>query len=221
MKAGLSPVLSALALLGLSGCVPATRANPTIGTSTAVSQVSFYPQQAGLSWNYLPDGDPAGAQPYVLRSLGPTLFGSTQVRALQLTGRGADQTSYRTYSEGGVYLHGFRKPGLSATLTPPWREFPAQGDWRVGLVWEGSSRVEVRSDDGRTRLSGTTNYRYTVLERRAVTVAGTGYSVWVVGRQISGDLTSLFGTSQESWFVPYVGDVKTFENLLLSGRNFQ
>ncbi len=44
--------------------------------------------------------------------------------------------------------------------------------------------------------------------------------MWVVNRQITDTVGGLFPRSQEEWFTPYVGDVRTPEGLLLTDRNF-
>ncbi|WP_424952268.1 hypothetical protein [Deinococcus sp.] len=214
--------LSALLVVCLlASCAPApqTQQQP-VTASTSVSQVSFYPFQAGLSWTYLPDGEAQGGQPYTVRALGPTLFGSVQAQAFNLSGRGADQTSYRLISAAGVQLLGFRKPGLSVRLDPPWREALAEDAWQVGLAWQGESSIAVQSDDGRTNVSGKVNYSYRVLDQRSVSIGGQTYRVWVVNRQITDTVGGLFPASQEQWFAPFVGDVRTPEGLLLTGRNF-
>ena len=189
----------------LAACAPAQQARQApVTASTSVSQVSFYPFQAGLNWSYLPDGDTQGGQPYTLKALGPSVFGSVQAQAYNLSGRGADQTSYRLISAQGVQLLGFRKPGLSVRLDPPWQEALAEESWKVGLAWQGESNITVQSDDGRTNVSGKVK----------------SYRVWVVNRQITDTVGGLFPASQEQWFMPYVGDIRTPEGLLLTGRNF-
>ena len=205
----------------LAACAPAQQARQApVTASTSVSQVSFYPFQAGLNWSYLPDGDTQGGQPYTLKALGPSVFGSVQAQAYNLSGRGADQTSYRLISAQGVQLLGFRKPGLSVRLDPPWQEALAEGAWKVGLAWQGESSITVQSDDGRTNVSGKVKYSYRVLDQRNVSIGTQSYRVWVVNRQITDTVGGLFPASQEQWFMPYVGDIRTPEGLLLTGRNF-
>jgi hypothetical protein len=223
MIARCSPLLPAMLLCGLlASCVPAqkTAQQPNVSASTNVSKVSFYPSQAGLSWTYLPDGEPQGGVPYLTRALGPSIFGSTEAQAFNLSGRGADQTSYRLVSAQGVQLLGFRKPGLSVRLDPPWQEAPAETAWKIGLAWQGESNITVQSDDGKTNVSGKVNYNYRVLDQRSVNIGGQTYKVWVINRQITDTVGGLFPASQEQWFAPFVGDVRTPEGLLLIGRNF-
>jgi hypothetical protein len=220
--ASVPALLTSLAVSAvLAACAPTQQAQQApVTANTSVSRVSFYPDQAGLSWTYLPDGDTQSGQPYTLRALGPTLFGSSQAQAFNLSGRGADQTSYRLISAQGVQLLGFRKPGLSVRLDPPWQEALSEGAWKIGLAWKGESNIAVQSDDGKTNVSGKVNYSYRVLDQRSVSIGGQNYRVWVVNRQITDTVGGLFPASQEEWFMPYVGDVRTPEGLLLTGRNF-
>ncbi|WP_245593240.1 hypothetical protein [Deinococcus frigens] len=209
-------------LLGLGACTPKTSGpGLTVQTSTPVNAVSFYPSEAGLAWSYLPEGEPTSAVPYVLRALGPSISAGQTVQALQLTGRGADQTWFRTFSANGVNLLGLRKPGVNVRLDPPWLEYPAESAWKVGLNWQGVSTIVISGDDGKAQAQGTLNYSYTVQERRQQDTPAGKFEVWVVTRQVSDTVGGLFPATQQLWFTPYVGEVRTPEGLLLVGRNFK
>ncbi|GGM01317.1 hypothetical protein GCM10010841_07390 [Deinococcus aerophilus] len=209
------------AVLALGSCAPRTSGPaPTVQASTPVSAVSFYPHEPGLGWSYLLEGEPTTTTPYVLRTLGPTIYAGQNADALQLTGRGADQTWYRTFSAAGVQLLGLRKPGVNVRLDPPWLEYPAETGWKVGLNWRGQSGVTISGDDGKVQAQGTLNYSYTVQERRPVDTPAGKFDVWVVTRQVSDTVGGLFPATQQLWFTPYVGEVRTPEGLLLVRRNF-
>lgn len=216
--AALSLLLAAATLL--AGCAPRQTAGTVVTAKTEVSGVSFYPHETGLSWWYLPEGDTSKDTPYTLKTLGPTYFQGQPVIASQLTGRGADQTWYRTYDSSGVKLQGIHKPGVTIILSPAWQEAPAENAWRVGLGWEGSSKITIADDNGKVQNQGTLNYRYDVQDSRQVTTPAGTFTVWVVTRQIRDDVGGLFPAAQQYWFTPYVGDVRTPENLLLTARNF-
>ena len=213
------PLLGLCALLG--SCAPARTTPPqTVAASTPLSSVSFYPREVGLAWSYLPEGDAAGTAPYVLRNLGATLYGGEAVTAYQLTGRGAAQTWYRQADASGVRLLGIAKPGVNISLNPAWQEYPAEGTWRLGLSWQGQSQVTVSDESGKVQVQGTVTYSYLVQDRRRVeTPAGT-FEVWVVTRQLTDTLGGLFPATQQLWVAPFVGDVRSPEGLLLTGRNF-
>lgn len=204
----------------LVGCAPRQVVVPPVTAQTNASGVSFYPYQTGLVWTYVPEGEPNTA-PYVLRTLGPTIFQGESVYATQLTGRGAEQTWYRNYDASGVKLLGFTKPGVTVMLDPAWQEAPPQNAWRVGLHWEGSSKIKVLGEDGKVAAAGTLKYRYDVQDSRQVKVGNATYNVFVVTRQISDDVGGLFPAAQQYWFAPFVGDVRTPEALLLTAKNFE
>ncbi|GAA0517876.1 hypothetical protein GCM10008937_26760 [Deinococcus depolymerans] len=214
----LLPALLLPALLG--ACTPAVSGAGPVQASTPVSGVSFYPQESGLAWSYLLEGEDTGTAPYVLRALGPTVFAGQRVVAFQLTGRGADQTWFRTVGAGGAQLLGLRKPGVNVRLDPPWQEYPAENAWRVGLTWQGQSEITISGDEGTVQKRGQLNYSYVVQERRSVQTPGGRFDVWVVTRQISDTVGGLFPATQQLWFAPFVGEVRSPEGLLLTGRNF-
>lgn len=212
-------LLTVTALLG--SCAPTRPAAPsTVTATTNTSGVSFYPYETGLSWTYVPEGE-ANAAPYLLEAVGPGIFQGKNVYRLHLTGRGADQTWYRTFDDSGVKLHGFSKPGVNVVLNPAWQEAPPAGSWRVGLHWEGTSAIQVVSDAGKVEASGTLSYRYDVQDQRQVKLPAGTFNVYVVTRQISDSIGGLFPATQQYWFAPYVGEVRTPENLLLTARNFE
>lgn len=213
-------VLAALLGAVLASCTPQASTPGTVQSSTPLSRVSFYPHETGLQWAYLPEGEAAGGAPYVVQNLGPTLFAGEAVNATRMTGRGADQTWYRVSDAQGVKLLGLRKPGVTVQLQPAWLEFPAPDAWRVGLTWTGQSQARLVGDDGTVKGSGTLTYSYLVQERRQVSTPGGRFDVWVVTRQISDTVGGLFPATQQLWFAPFVGEVRTPEGLLLTERNF-
>lgn len=219
-------VLAGLALGSavLTACVPAsvrTAPVPEVRATSSVSEVSFYPAQAGLMWTYLPQGEPASNAPYILRSNGPTIFKGQPVSEFSLTGRGAEQTWYRQVSDSGVQLLGFTKPGVLVNLEPAWRELPPAGDLRVGASWEGESRVTVMDTVKNVVAGGgTLKYRYDIQDRRQVSTPTGNYDVFVITRRVSDDLGGLFPAVQQMYYAPFVGEVRTYEDLLLTARNY-
>lgn len=217
MKFLIPSVLLALALVG---CAPTMSTVTEVRPSVVQSAASFYPYESGLAWSYVPQDETSAATPYVLRGEGPTIFLDQSVQAMKLTGRGADQTWYRQIDASGVRLLGFRKPGMTVALKPAWREYPSQNAWQIGLTWQGESAITVASDDGKVQAQGTLKYRYVVQDRRQVKVPAGTFDVWVVTRQITDDIGGLFPATQQLWFAPFVGEVMTPEELVMTGRNF-
>ncbi|GHG09066.1 hypothetical protein GCM10017783_22090 [Deinococcus piscis] len=215
--------LLGLTLLGgtLVACAPAQTAAPEVRATPSVDRVSFYPSQPGLIWTYLPQGEPANRTPYVLRSLGPTIFKGQTVSAFALTGRGAEQTWYRQVSAAGVDLLGFTKPGVLVNLEPAWRELPAVSDLRVGASWQGTTNVTVMdTEKNQVVRSGKLEYRYDIQDRRQITAPGGTHDVFVITRRVSDDLGGLFPAVQQMYYAPYTGEVRTYEDLLLTGQNY-
>lgn len=208
-------------LLGLlAGCTPRQTPPTTVTAITQAGGVSFYPFEPGLIWTYFPEGETTSTMPYTLKTLGPSIFQGKSVYATQLTGRGAEQTWFRTYDASGVKLLGFTKPGVTVTLDPAWQEAPPTSAWKVGLKWEGSSRIQVLEPSGKVQASGTLKYQYDVQDYRQVKVGAGTFNVYVVTRRISDDIGGMFPDTQQFWFAPFVGDVRTPEALLLTAKNF-
>lgn len=210
--------LTAFAALALAACAPVTQAPERATAQTPVAAASFYPQETGLTWEYLPAGEELTRPRYRLSVQGPAEFGGQRAVAYRMEGRGTDQTWFRQVGDGGVRLLGFTKPGLVVTLNPPMQELPPASDWRAGLTWEGESELQVIQ--GREVVQrGRVTWRFSVLERRSVSVPAGGHEVWVVSRQLRDDVGGLFPLSEQLWFAPHVGEVRTPEGLLLVARN--
>lgn len=209
--------LTALAALALAACAPVAQAPERATAQTPVAAASFYPQETGLAWEYLPDGEALTRPRYRLSVQGPAEFSGQRAVAYRMEGRGTDQTWYRQVGDSGVRLLGFTKPGLVVTLNPPVQELPPAASWRPGLTWEGESELQVIQ--GREVVQrGRVTWRFVVLERRSVSVPAGGHEVWVVSRQLRDDVGGLFPLSEQLWFAPHVGEVRTPEGLLLVAR---
>jgi hypothetical protein len=209
-----------------SACVPAAQApTPPVGPDpvavTNRNEISFYPNQVGLKWQYLVAGDTADKPPFERTSRGVTLFNDERVYAFDQLGRGTEQTWYRTFENDGVYLHGFSKPGAQILITPPMKEYPASSAWIAGLKWRGNFNITVSYEGVKDLVKTTGNYTFTVLEQRQVVLNGNTYNAWLVNRQIAGDAKTLFSESQDLLFVPYLGEIKTAENMVLLSTNFK
>ncbi len=210
----------------ITACVPAAQTPPakppiTEPTSAPPTTVSFYPKELGLKWQYILSGDTADKPPFERVSRGPTLFNEERVYAFDQLGRGTEQTWYRTFESDGVYLHGFSKPGAQILITPPMKEYPASSAWAAGLKWRGNFNITVSYEGVKDLVKTSGNYTFTVLEQRQVNLNGNSYNAWLVNRQIAGDAKTLFSESQDLLFVPYVGEIKTAENMVLLSTNFK
>jgi hypothetical protein len=209
----------------ISACIPAAQTPPpntaTALTTVLPTEISFYPKELGLKWQYILAGEPTDKPPFERVSRGITLFNDVRAYAFDQLGRGTEQTWYRTYESDGVYLHGFSKPGAQILITPPMREYPASTAWAAGYKWRGNMNITISYEGIKDLVKTSGNYSYTILEQRTVSLNGNSYKAWLVNRQISGDAKALFNESQDLLFVPYLGEIKTAENMVLLNTNFK
>lgn len=209
---------TAFAALALAACAPVAQAPERATAQTPLAAASFYPHETGLAWEYLPAGEALTRPRYRLSVQGSAEFAGQRAVAYRMEGRGSDQSWFRQVGEHGVRLLGFTKPGLVVTLNPPMQELPPAGAWRAGLSWDGESELQVIQ--GREVVQrGRVSWRFVVLEQRSVSVPDGTHNVWVVSRQLRDDVGGLFPLSEQLWFAPHVGEVRTPEGLLLVARN--
>lgn len=212
-------------LLGLlAACVPAGE-----GTEIEVQQlsqpVSFYPQEAGATWQYLPTG--AGInEPKVVQVVeGPTVIGGDLWIVTRLQGLGLDNTWYRKYQPDGVFLLQENRPGQQVKYDPPVQEFPASGTLNVGSTWGGDTVASVfypAAKPENQRQSYAVEYRYTVVDRRKVDVPAGSLEVFVIdfeARFLDEDRNVIGTQKLTTWFTPYIGEVKTENDFFLVATN--
>jgi hypothetical protein len=202
-----------LLLLVLSACAPAAVDPGQVEIQQLAEPISFYPNQTGATWTYLPDG-PRDAPRLYQRVEGPTSLGGEIWTAWRIVGRGLDITMYRQQRSDGVYLLREVRPGTQITFNPPLKELPAQNELRVGATWGGETTAQLffpQASPQNQRSELTLNYRYTVVDRRSVTIEAGTFDVYVINfeSQTTDEGGRVLETiHQESWFSPYVGDVR-------------
>lgn len=207
----------------LASCAPPAQ---SVGASVDVDKVSFYPRETGIVHEYLPE-DAADNQPrLVQRVLGPRL--AQRYTASVSVGRGIDVTSYRSYTNQGVFLHRQDGPGYSMTLEPPLQEYPAANAMQVGATWQGSSTVTIRyTESGNEAVTFTTNYLYNVVDRRRVNLERgedllgrfDAFIISLEGERLAEDGSLVQRIEQDIWFTPYIGEILTKEGGLLIASN--
>ena len=217
-------VLSA-SLLG--ACAPA----PEVGrveVAQLANAPSFYPQETGATWTYLPAGSPLNAVPAFQQVEGPTLIGGERWIAWRLIGRGLNVRSFKQYRPEGVFVLREVRPGTQLTFDPPLQELPAQNALRVGASWGGESSASIYYPDAPPESQRETlrfTYTYTVVDRRQVRVEAGTFNVFVINleSQLSGasDEANNETVRQEIWFAPFVGEVRTELDFVLTNTNFQ
>lgn len=222
--------LAVLALLALAvataACVPV--ADPgRVEVQQFTGTPSFFPQETGLRWSYLPDGARLDEPRYVVTVEGPTVLDGEVWILFRLVGGGQDAGFYRQFRADGVYLRRQTRPGGSFTFDPPIRELPAAGELRVGAIWSGSTTIEgvfpgASSPEGR-RFTQQVDYVYTVVDRRTVTVRERAYEVFVIDfttRTFDAAGAVAEELTQTLWFGPNVGTVRHENGWFLVETNF-
>lgn len=210
--------------LVLSACAPAT-SDERVEVQQLTEPLTYYPAQTGARWEYLPDGARLTDPRLVITVQGPTVLDGEVWTAWSVFGRGLDLTSFRQARPDGVYLKRRLRPGTIITFNPPIREFPAPGELRVGVTWAGETTASLRFPNAEPENRSVTvelTYTYTVVDRRAVTLLAGDFDVFVVNlvtRTFDEDGEIVEELQQETWFVPFVGDVRTDNGFFLVDSN--
>ena len=222
-----STLLLSVALL-LSACAPSA-SEGRAEIAQLAGDPSFYPQETGATWTYVPAGAELSAVPVFQQVEGPTLIGGERWIAWRLAGRGLDIRSYKQYRPDGVFVLREVRPGTQLTFDPPLQELPAQNELRVGTRWGGESTANIYYPDApaesqRETLSFT--YTYSVVDKRQVRVEAGTFDVFVINlesqlaSQDAGEVGGAETVRQEVWYAPFVGEVRTELGFILTDTNF-
>ncbi len=216
------PSLFAAALLALlAACAPTSEA-PRVDVEQLSEPISYYPFQAGARWEYLPDGARLSDPSTVVRVEGPTVVAGDVWIAWHTRGRGLDQMSYRVSRPNGVFLLREERLGTTFTFNPPLQEYPPASQLRVGANWSGNTTVQLSADNGRQQRTMEVDYVYTVVDRRPVTTPAGEFDVFVIdftSRTFDEEGNITDQLTQQTWFSPYVGEVRTRNGHLLVSSN--
>lgn len=208
------------ALLLLAACVPVPAER--VEVTQVAQKPTYYPHGTGTLWRYLPEGEAEDAQALVQLVEGPTILEGERLTAWRTTGRGLETRSFRDYREDGVYLVRETGPGYVTTLSPGVREWPRAGTLRLGSSWGGSAAATITFTDAGREQVLRLEYTYTVVDRRTVETTAGSFEVFVIAFE-----STSFGESgqvqdtlrQEIWFEPFVGEVRTENNMYLVETN--
>ncbi len=213
----------ALSLL-LSACVPASESE-RVTVEEFSGSVSYYPKETGAIWQYLPSGARLDEARVTQRIGGPIVLDGEVWIAWQMVGRGLDVTWFRQYRPDGVYLRRELRPGTEITFDPPLREFPSEGELRVGATWSGQTTAKLfypEADSANQRADLLVEYVFTVVDQREVTVAAGTFEVFVINfvtRTTDDEGTIIEEFTQETWFAPFLGEVRTENGFFLVASN--
>lgn len=219
-------LLAVLALAAaLAACAPSTD-DRRQEVQQLTEPVRYYPTQTGVRWSYLPSGAPLSDPRVRMTVEGPTVLEGEVWIATSMVGRGLDVRWYRQLRSDGVYLAREERPGTIITFDPPIRELPREGDLRVGQTWSGTTTAQLRFPEARPENREATlevQYVTTVVDRREVTVAAGSFEVFVLNftsRSLDEEGEVVEELTQEIWFAPFVGEVRTENGYFLVDANF-
>ena len=208
----------------LAACAPTT-SDERVEVQQLTEPLTYYPNQTGARWQYLPDAARL-SDPRLIRSIeGPTVLDGEVWISWRTAGRGIDLRTFRQTRPDGVFLKRRVRPGSVITFDPPIQEFPAQGQLRVGATWAGetSATIEFPGADPENRHSTLElTYTYTVVDQRSVTLLAGEFDVFVVNlvtRTFDEDGEIVEELRQETWFSPFVGEVRTDNGYFLVETN--
>jgi len=227
-RSTLLPVLPLLLAVLLGACVPAGRDDaPRASVSELSRSVGFYPDQSGARWEYLPADAPLDDPKLIQQVEGPRVVDGKTLISHLTRGTGADERKFRSIDGNGVTLHARSVPGAQTTFDPPVQEFPAPGSLRRGASWNGTTTATTHFPAAKPEHryeTRTVRYAYTVVDRRSVRVAAGTFDVYVlnlVTDELDEDGTVASSMTQELWYSPYVGEVRTVGDYFLTGFNFE
>lgn len=221
--------LPALLLLAvLAACAPSTAPTERTASVEQLSRaVGFYPDQAGARWEYLPDNAPVDDPRLIQIVEGPRVVDGRTLVAHLTRGGGAEERKYRSIASDGVRLYMRSVPGAQTTFEPPILEFPPAGQLVRGANWGGTTSASTHFPGAQPEFRNETQqirYRYTVVDRRNVRVPAGTFDVYVINL-VTDQLNEAGGVSssltQELWYSPYVGEIRTVGGYYLVGLNFQ
>ena len=223
----LRPLRAAASLLALvallASCVPAASEEAEV-VSVPTGPLSYAPTATGARWTYLPDGATLDEPRVVMTVEGPTVVDGEVRTAWHMVGRGLDVRWFRAHLEDGTYLVREERPGTIITFDPPILEMPS-GPLRVGQSWRGDTTATLRFPDAEpeNRLSSLDlQWVSTVVDRRTVTLAAGTFEVFVLNftsRTLDEQGRVVEELTQETWFAPYLGEVRTENGFYLIDSN--
>jgi hypothetical protein len=215
-------LLPSLLWVCLSACAPATQTN-RLDVETVVTARSFYPHETGLKWHYLEPGERTDTPSFTKEVVGPTLVNGELLTLSRVYGRGQDTKLFERFDDSGVYLVREDRPASIFVYSPPMQTLPPSSELRVGTVWQGTSQVNVYYPDATVyRDPLTIDYHFQVIDLRQVRVLEHTFEVYVISFQATQTLSSgsSQGINQEIWYTPYIGEIKTRTNVVLTEVNF-
>lgn len=216
----------ATATLLLGACAPrAGDEGPSAEAASRVAgPVAYMPTATGARWSYLPNGAQLSEPLIVTTVEGPTVQDGVVRTAWRTAGRGLDVRYFREHRPDGTFLFREERPGTRITFDPPIRELPGE-PLRVGHTWSGTTTATVTFPEAERDSQVETleiEWVHTVVDRRTVEVAAGEFEVFVLNftsRTIGEDELLAEELTQEIWYSPYLGEVRTENGFFLVESN--
>lgn len=214
---------AALIVSLVAGCAP-TVSEETEAVTQPTGPLAYVPRETGAAWSYLPDRATLDEARVVVRVEGPTVVDGQVRTAWRMVGRGLEVRWFREHREDGIYLVREERPGTVITFDPPILEM-VPGPLRVGQNWTGATTATVLFPEATAENRTSTlalEWVTTVVDRRSVTVAAGTFDVFVLNftsRTLDENGVVLEELTQETWFSPYLGEVRTENGFFLVDSN--
>jgi hypothetical protein len=198
---------------------------PTIGGQATGGVTAFYPNQSGAQWQYLKDGERADSTPYQLRVEGPQSFNGRVLTGMRFLGRGQDIYYFRQFDERGVQLISQGSQNFyELVYDTPVLEYPPQKELVVGKTWSAVTLATLtQAKQAPQRLRYT--YSFRVAAKEKYKIGTVEYDAFLILRDnrldaVDGKSEPIV-ESQRIRFVPFIGEVRTREGLVLLSYNFK
>ena len=220
-------LLAWLAIALLTACAPSATGDDgprAQAASRVTGPVQYIPTATGARWSYLPNGASL-SEPLVVTTVeGPTVLDGQVRTAWRTYGRGLDTRFFREHGPDGTFLVREERPGTNIDFDPPVRELPA-APLRVGQTWSGETTATVtfpEAESGNRVRRMVIDWVTTVVDKRVVDVVAGEAEVFVLNftsRTTDEDGNVVEELTQETWFAPYLGEVRTENGFFLVESN--
>lgn len=210
-------LIACVVVTTMAACVPtATQPARPVNVEFDVdpSAVDYHPTQAGIVRTYTTE---QGGSEIHEEHVGLTVRSGIPYQVLRTRGGGRDTRTYQRHTSAGVFKAIEITPNYELNYDPPMQTLP--DSLRVGQTWKGTSTATFKRDD-EPKQQVEVHYNSRVTEQREARINGRAYTFFVIqteGFDENGEPVA----RQERWYVPYLGDVKTADDLFLVHTNLQ
>jgi|GEM_PF-1167506 len=212
-----------IASLVFAACAPGTQSPSAFAVLESLNP-TYLPHEVGSWWSYLPEAEEAESPTVTMEIIGRTLVNEQPVTMWEIQGRGLERILHRYVNDEGMFLVREVRPEVTLTFQPPLQELPAI-PLSVGQRWDGETTVRISTFAqyaGEPLETRRVNYTFTVIGSRDVQLATATVEVFEIHFAASESTEEDIPASQYehiTWFVPYVGEIRTSQGYLLQASN--